>query len=413
MIKTESNSNVDSSWENELSLAIARRAEQVLEVRRWMHRNPELSGFEFQTSQQIQKWLQQEGIDSHLVTHDQRGVVCNLGSENREQPLLALRGDIDALPIQDSKTVEYHSCVKNVMHACGHDVHTAVTFGAILALNELSLAGQLPWPIRMRGIFQPAEETCSGAREMIQAGVIDDVQSILALHVDPSHRAGIVGWRIGALTASCDELIFKVKGHGGHAARPHLTLDPISAGAQLINSLYTQIPRCSDSQQPLVCSISQFTSGETANVIPDTALLRGTLRALDPETRQNALVKIQGICDGISKLTGTRIEFERGVNSPSVINDEGLTRIMKQASQSVLGRENVFELERPSMGGEDFAFYLERIPGCLIRLGCGCPDVGRTALHTPSFDVNESVLSTGAAIFARSIIQLSNPELSD
>lgn len=399
-----------SDWESELNIAVTRRFEQIVERRRWMHMYPEMSDSEFKTSQEIRSWLLEEELEATLVTEDQRGVVCNLEfDDDPESPLIALRADIDALPIQDSKTVPYRSRCDQVMHACGHDVHTSVVYGALVVIKDLHDRGALPWPVRVRGIFQPAEETCRGAREMIQRGVLEGVSTILATHVDPTHSAGEIGWREGVLTASCDELIFEVHGHGGHAARPHQCVDPIAAGVKLVDSLYNLVPRACDAQHPIVCSIAKFSSGDTANVIPDFAEIRGTLRALERDSRQTALLKIQHICDGISRATGTRIEFERGVNSPSVVNDARACLLLRHASEKVVGERNVFELPRPSMGGEDFAYYLESVPGALFRLGCGRHGVAKTGLHTPGFDVDESVIGTGASILARSVIQWADP----
>jgi amidohydrolase len=322
---------------------------------------------------------------------------------------MAVRADIDALRIQDQKTTAYRSTVPEVMHACGHDAHTATAFGALTALNRLECDHALPWPVTWRGIFQPAEETSQGARAMIAAGALKDVAAIISLHVDPSRPAGTIGVRPGVFTASCDEIRVTVQGRGGHAARPHESNDPIAAAAQLISTLYQFVPRATDSQDAVVVSFGKIHGGRNANVIPEQVVLEGTVRTLDANVRQKTITHIRAVADGIGQVTGTRLDvrFETGI--PSVHNDRHLTEIVSKAASDVLGAHNVKVLPRASMGSEDFAAYLEHVPGTMFRLGASGHDGPAPGLHTPTFDVDERCLMIGAKVLARTVIEWSKP----
>jgi amidohydrolase len=319
-----------------------------------------------------------------------------------------VRADVDALRIEDEKQVSYRSTVPQVMHACGHDVHTATVFGALSALDRLERDGRLPWPVKWRGIFQPAEETSQGARAMIGAGAIEGVDAILSLHVDPTRRAGTVGVRRGVFTASCDAMRVVVRGRGGHSARPHESIDPIAASAQLISTLYQFIPRKTDSQDAVVVSFGQIHGGLNANVIPEQVVLEGTLRTLDRTVRERTIAHVRSLADGIEEITGTTLELCFESSIPSVCNDEGLTDLVERAAEGVVGRERVAKMPRPSMGSEDFAAYLEHVPGAMFRLGCAA-DLPWPGLHTPTFDVDERCLAVGAKILARCVVEWSKP----
>jgi amidohydrolase len=323
---------------------------------------------------------------------------------------IAVRADIDALRIQDQKQVPYRSTVREVMHACGHDAHTATVFGAVSALDQLERSGALPWPVTWRAIYQPAEETSDGARSMVRAGALEGVDAILALHVDPTRRAGTIGVRPRVLTASCDTMRIVVKGRGGHAARPHESIDPIAAAAQLIGTLYQYVPRATDSQDAVVVSFGQIHGGQNFNVIPEQVVLEGTVRTLDRGIREKTIEHIHQLADGMQKVTGTSVEvnFEHG--SPSVYNDEGLTQLVSDVAARQLGTENVVPLARPSMGSEDFAEYLEHVPGTMFRLGAAGDDAPWSGLHTPLFDIDERCLAVGAKILACSIVEWSKPK---
>jgi len=374
--------------------------------------HPEVSGDERETSLYLYQLLGDEGFDVR-VGNEGRGVVADIppDTSDLENDLIALRADIDALCIHDAKQVEYRSQCDGVMHACGHDAHTALVFGAITALNELRLKRALPWPVRMRGIFQPAEETCQGAKEMIDVGVLDGVQAILASHVDPSRCVGRVGMRDVGLSASCDDMHIVISGTGGHAARPHETSDPIAAAAQFINSLYLFVPRAIDSQDAVVVTIGCLSGGDNANVIPEEVVLRGTVRTLDVDVRRQTFTHIRRLASGIGQTTGTNIDVRFGNGSPSINNDKQLTQCLRESSRAVVGKRCVDEIPRASMGSEDFSFYLEKVPGAMIRLGCAPLHAPASPLHTPAFDVDEEVLRIGAKILAHSAILCADPQL--
>jgi amidohydrolase len=294
------------------------------------------------------------------------------------------------------------------MHACGHDVHTATVFGAVSALDKLERSGELPWPVTWRGIFQPAEETSDGAASMVRAGALKDVDAIVALHVDPTRRAGTVGVRPGVFTASCDMMRVTVRGRGGHAARPHESLDPIAAAAQLISTLYQFIPRATDSQDAVVVSFGQIHGGLNANVIPEEVVLEGTVRTLNRNVRERTLAHIHRLAEGIENVTGTKLTVDFDDGTAPVDNDPAMTQLVERVAREVLGEDNVSQMPRPSMGSEDFAAYLEHAPGMMFRLGCAA-ELPWPGLHTPNFDVDERCLSVGAKILARSVVEWSKP----
>lgn len=394
-------------WQAEIDRAIDDRFEQMVEVRRHLHMHPELSGEEHQTSLYLYQLLDDEGVTVQLGPEG-RGVIADamLGEQAAR---IALRADIDALRIRDQKQVEYRSQRDGVLHGCGHDAHTATLLGAILAIHELGSAGKLPWPVNWRGIFQPAEETCTGAKEMIEAGALQGVKAILATHVDPTRRLGTIGLRSGVLTANCDAMELTVIGQGGHAARPHELIDPIAAAAQLLSSLYMFVPRATDSLDAVVVSIGQIIAGDNPNVIPEQVQLYGTLRTLDQDVRVRTMRHIEQLARGMAETSGTRMQVRFHQSSPSVVNDVELTALLRQTAGDVLGPDHVEDIPRPSMGGEDFAYYLAHVPGAMFRLGCTSDQVGGSLLHTPTFDIDERALAIGAKILARAAVQWSDP----
>jgi amidohydrolase len=262
----------------------------------------------------------------------------------------------------------------------------------------------LPPSLNVRGIFQPAEETGQGALEMMSAGALEGVAAIFSVHLDPSRPVGRVGVRYGALTAACDSIEINISGRGGHAARPHLALDPIQTAAQLINTLYQSVPRSVDSQDPVVVTIGQITAGDSANVIPDHALLRGTLRTLGGAVRVHVKNHIQQLAGGLAEASGTRIDVQFGAGTPPVQNNSELTGLLYKAGSDVLGPDQIDIIDRTSMGGEDFAFYLEQVPGAMFRLGCASAVAGGAPLHSPYFDIDETALAIGAKVLARAAV---------
>lgn len=391
-----------NNWPAALDRTVDEARDQLVRIRRHLHQHPELSGNEHETTAYIANVLRTAGLDPKIGPA-QRGVIVEERAD-RSMPKIALRADIDALPIAETRECAYRSTQPGVMHACGHDGHTATVLGAILALAKLRDAGELPCPVRWRGLFQPAEETLLGAKEMTAAGALDGVGAILSMHMDPSRPVGTIGVRNGAFTANCDTLKIDITGRGGHGARPHQTIDPIAVAAQLITALYAQLPRLVDSQDAIVISFGQVVAGEAANVIPDRALLRGTLRTLDPEVRRQAKAEIERVSRATAEGMRAKIDLEWYSGIGAVVNDAVMTDLLREAGAQVVGQDHVREIARASMGSEDFASYLEKVPGSMFRLGCASPAVGNSGLHTPTFDLDEQALVIGAKILARGAI---------
>jgi amidohydrolase len=397
---------MQESWQISVKKAIARHSDTIREVRRHLHAHPEVSGQEHATSLYLYQLLSNEGLQVE-VGPEGRGVVVQ---PPKIKPRVALRADIDALRIQEQNTVPYCSQTPGVMHACGHDAHSATVFGAILCLWDLVREKELPWPVDWRAIFQPAEETGEGALQMVAHGVLEGIEAIFATHVDPSRPFGQIGFIPGVFTANCDSMQIVVHGRGGHAARPHETKDPIAAAAQFISTLYLFVPRGTDSQESVVVTIGQVIGGENPNAIPEEVTLRGTIRTLDAGVRQRTIDHIRQLARGIAEASGTTIEVQIGSSINSVRNDPALCALVADEARTILGTENVRQIPRPSMGSEDFAAYLEHVPGMMFRLGCAPTAAGSSGLHTPTFDVDERALPIGAEIFANSLIAWSNPD---
>lgn len=386
-------------WQQAIDDSVDRSFDRLVEVRRRLHMQPEPSGAEQKTSLFLYQLLGDEGFSVRLGPEG-CGVIADLGANGGGDALVALRADIDALHIHDAKPVAYRSQCDGVMHACGHDAHTAIVLGAALAVRDASASGALPLATSLRALFQPAEETGNGAKAMIEVGAMDRVAAIFASHVDPSRKVGRVGLRTGVLTANCDEMRIVVRGRGGHAARPHESSDPIAAAAQFVNALYLFVPRSTDSQDAVVVTIGEMRGGDNANVIPEEVTLRGTIRTLDARVRRQTLDHIERLAEGIGQMTATRVDVDYGWATDSVTNDAALVGLLRRGARDVLGDAGIEEIPRPSMGSEDFAAYLERAPGAMIRLGCVSDRAGGPMLHSPLFDVDEEVIRHGAKVLA-------------
>jgi amidohydrolase len=395
--------NLDDTAQNLIDGVFA----DMVTLRRYLHAHPELSGEERETVAHLRDWLNQHGVDSEVAAEG-CGILVNVGDGGLAK-CLALRADLDALHIQDKKHVHYRSQVDQVMHACGHDVHATILAGALFTIHSLQQNGQLPWSINLRAIFQPAEETCSGAKQMIAENALKDVNAILAFHVDPMRDLGCVALRPGVMTASCDEIIVTIRGQGGHAARPHHTRDPITAVAQFINAVHVQLPRGTDSLDTIVIGFGRIVGGEQCNVIPDSVELRGTLRTLAHDTRTSAIQQLHEIAAGIGRTSQTQIEIGLGIGSPAVHNDAALIQHVERIARRLFG-EAVEVMTRPSMGAEDFAYYLDHVPGALVRLGTRSPGATTTGLHTAYFDVNEEVIRVGMQLMVQTAIEWFAPD---
>jgi amidohydrolase len=384
---------------------------QWVEMRRHLHRNPELSGAEHITTEYLAAELDKLQLPTH-VAGEGRGVTADLISSPTvaSGPRIAIRGDIDALPISDVKTVDYKSQCEGVMHACGHDVHATIILGAMQVLSAMQCNRQLPWPIAVRAILQPSEEHATGARHMIHHHALRDISAILALHVDPTRHVGCIGLRSGTLCAAADMIEVHFTGRGGHGARPHLTDDPIDACTHWVQSAYRRVARSANPHETVVFSVGEIISGHSPNVIPDTAHLRGSLRSLDKESRGVALETLEDVCEAIRRETNCKVEMTLGVPAPAVINDPAMVALLSDAVVQSLSAGAIELIDWPSMGSEDFSCYLEHVPGAMFRLGVAGDQVGRAPLHTSMFDIDERALAIGVKVFVASVINFFDPE---
>lgn len=384
---------------------------EIISVRRHLHRNPELSEQEFRTTEFLARLVESLGLKP-IITEARTGLTCDLitgGATTSPPPRLVLRGDIDALPIQDGKPVEYRSTCEGVMHACGHDAHPAIVYGALRLLQSLERDGRLPWPIAVRGLFQPAEETSTGAKAMIHAHALRDVEAAYALHVDPTRPVGRIGLRIGPFTASCDSFRVDFVGQGGHGARPHLTQDPIEAAATWILTAYRRVTRVISAHKTVVISVGQINAGHAGNVIPNTAMLEGTLRTLSRDARSEALEALEDINESVRRQFGVEVSIDITQASPTVNNDRRMTEILAAAATRCLGADAIDWIDSPSMGSEDFSYYLDHVPGSMYRLGVAGDQVGCAQLHTPQFDIDERALAVGTRAMAAAAIEYFAP----
>jgi amidohydrolase len=359
----------------------------IISLRHDLHANPELSGSEERTARTIADLLTKYGIPHVTGVGDTHGVVATIQGGAGEGPVFALRGDMDALPIVEENDVEYRSTVPGVMHACGHDGHTANLMGAAIVLNEMR--ANLKGTVKL--IFQPAEETVRGADALVAAGVVDDVEAIVMLHGWPDLPIGKIGVRNGPAMASADGFDLTIHGKGGHGAYPHNTIDPIAIGAQVITALQTIVAREVSPVSPAVVSVTQFHAGTAYNVIPGDAKLVGTVRTLDPVLRTTMPERIERVIKGVCDALRATYTFDYHFGTPVTVNTPAISDLIREVGRDVIGAENVFELPEPTMGAEDFAYYLEKVPGAMFRLGVGCPYL----LHTPKYDFGDTPLETG------------------
>jgi amidohydrolase len=395
-----------SDWKHAIDGIVNESTHDLIVLRRHLHAHPEPSGSELETSLLLYQRLDQAGLAVRMGPDG-----CGVVADNRaasDGPRVAIRGDIDALLIHDQKLVRYRSQRDGVMHACGHDAHAAIVTFAALALRELERNGLAPWPLCWRAILQPAEETATGARRMVAAGALEGVGSIFALHVDPTRQVGEIGVRAGAFTAHCDSIAIIVRGRGGHGARPHESRDPVAAAAQLINALYQFVPRATNSQDAIVLSFGRIAGGQNANVIPEQVEIGGTLRTLDALVRTQTIDQIRQVARGVAETTGTQIEVGFEGNIPAVNNNADATQLLELAARDIAG-VTVRHIPRPSMGSEDFACFLDNVPGAMFRLGVARDLTRVTSLHTPTFDIDEAALPLGVKVLARAVVLACNP----
>ncbi|MGW1746194.1 M20 family metallopeptidase [Streptomyces sp. NPDC002092] len=371
---------------------------ELVAFRRDLHMHPELGNQEFRTTAAIKERLEAAGLRPRVLATG-TGVVCDIGEWDGGRPMLGMRADIDGLPIPDTKSeCPYRSTVPDRAHACGHDVHTTVVLGAGLVLAELHKQGKLPRPVRL--VFQPAEEVLpGGAADAIDCGVLDGVGRMIAVHCDPRVDAGRIGLRHGAITSACDRLEVALDGPGGHTARPHLTTDLVTAAARVAIDVPALVGRRMDTRSGLAVTWGRIESGHAPNVIPQHAELSGTVRCLDIEAWRQAPDLVVAAIDEVANLHGAKseINYVRGV--PPVVNDGDVTDLLRDAMTARRGAQSVEDTEQ-SLGGEDFSWYLEHVPGSMARLGVRTPGE-RTVrdLHQGDFDADETAITVGVELF--------------
>jgi amidohydrolase len=378
--------------------AVERLLPELIEIRRDLHRHPETARQEVRTTSVVLRRLAEAGLDPKAFP--QSGLMCDLGPTVEEAgwPRLALRADLDALPIQDRTGTPWRSVKEGAAHACGHDVHTAAVLGAGLALAGLHRRGELRSPVRL--LFQPAEEVQpSGAQDLIQLGALEGVNRIVALHCDPRYQVGSIAIKTGSITSAADLITVYAYGDGGHTSRPQLTQDLVFAVAQLLTQLPAILDRRLDPRAVVGLTWGAVHAGEAPNAIPSSAVIKGTLRAGDVRTWHQAAEIIAEAVPLIAGQYGVRVELDHRRGVPPVVNDPAVTGLVSGAARAVLGGNHVLVAEQ-SMGGEDFAWYLREVPGALMRLGVRTPGGPAFDLHQAEFEPDEGAIAIGAKVLA-------------
>lgn len=376
---------------------VERIQSEMVAVRRHIHQHPELSGQEVLTSQLVAQQLIELGIETRHW--DTKTGVIGLLKGASPGPTLALRADMDALKLQEETGERFSSANRGVAHACGHDIHTTVLLGCAKVLS--AMRDVLPGNIKF--IFQPAEETLGGARQMLEASVLEEpqVQAIFALHCWPDLPSGTIGLKKGPFMAASDSLKITIAGRAGHAAHPHKSIDPIIIAAHVLTSLQTLISREVAPLDSAVITIGKINGGTASNVIAGSVEMEGTVRTINPALRAEMPKMITRIasCTAESMRGAAKVEYLQG--TPPVINDPDLVSLIERAADDIIGPDKVAYLETASMGGEDFAFYLEKVPGAMFRLGTANDEPSsRLALHNPKLTFDEQAIATGIKVMS-------------
>ncbi|RAW03381.1 M20 metallopeptidase family protein [Pseudochryseolinea flava] len=377
-------------------------SEQVIAYRRHLHANPELSYQEFNTAKYVGEQLKSFGLQ--VETLATTGLVAEIKGKNPQKKTIALRADMDALPIHEANDVPYKSQNPGVMHACGHDVHTSSLLGTAKILETVK--DQFEGTVRL--IFQPGEEkNPGGASYMIRDGVLENPtpSGIIGQHVFPLLPAGKIGFKEGMYMASADEIYLKVIGKGGHGAAPDLAIDPIVIASHIIIALQQIISRNASPKQPTVLTFGNITGFGATNIIPNEVNIAGTFRAMNEEWRASGLAKIKKMAESIAEGMGGRCDVDISMGYPYLENNPSLTRRIKQAAQDYVGKENVVDIDI-TLGAEDFAYYSQVVPASFYRLGTRNDAKGITSyVHTPTFDIDEDALKIGPGLMAWMALQ--------
>jgi amidohydrolase len=383
--------------EGELDTFVAGQQGELIDFRRDLHAHPEVGYHEHRTTRRVALRLAAAGLRPVTLPKG-TGLGADIGDPAAPGPLVALRADLDALPISDEKNVPYRSTVPNACHACGHDVHTTILLGAGLFLARRAAANRLGGRVRL--IFQPAEEVPGGALDVLAAGGIASVDRIFALHCDPRLDVGKIGTRSGPITAACDKITVRVTGPGGHTARPHLTADLVFALGKIITELPAALSRRVDPRSSLSLVWGRVSAGTAANAIPDDGVVEGTVRCLDDQAWHAAPDLLKALLESVASAYGVLAELTYARNVPPTVNESVSTAMIDAAAERVLGPDATTPAPQ-SLGGEDFAWYLESVPGALCRLGTRRPGSDDDFdIHQPAFDVDERAIGVGVRLMA-------------
>jgi amidohydrolase len=381
---------------SDLAAYVADNHDRLVAFRRDLHANPELGRHELRTTKRIADALTAAGLAPRVLPGG-TGVLCDIGDV---PPSIGLRADIDALPIVDGKDVEYRSTAEGVCHACGHDVHTSVVLGAGLFLAQEATAGRLTRGVRL--VFQPAEEVMpGGALDVIAAGGLDGLERMYAVHCDPSIDVGRIGLRVGAVTSATDEVEVRLSGPGGHTARPHRTADVVAAIGDVVARTSGILSRRVDPRAGINLVWGEVHAGSASNVIPRLGVARGTLRMLDRSVWERMPVILDTVVREVAAPYGVEVEIDHERGVPPVVNDANAVSELAVAA-SHISSDATCDTEQ-SLGGEDFGWFLEKVPGALARLGVGRPGAERVDLHQPAFDVEESAIGIGVRLLAGAV----------
>ena len=368
---------------------------ELIQLRRHLHSHPELSGQEYQTAALVAGELRKSGWEVKEAV-GRTGVVAEMG--NKSGPVFGLRVDMDALPIEEKTGLDYASSIQGLMHACGHDLHTCIGLGVakVLAKNQFTTS-------RIRIIFQPAEEIAQGANWMRAEKVLDEVKALFGVHVYPDLSVGKIGIKSGTFTAAAAELEIDIIGNGGHGARPHEGIDSIWIAAKVISGLQEAISRRLDALKPVVISFGKISGGNAFNVIAERVKLLGTVRCLDSSLYKQLPQWIEKIVKNIASNYGAQAHIKFKSIAPPVYNDPELTNLLFSCAKNFMDEKNIVHLENPSLGAEDFAFFLQDVPGTMFRLGVA-GDRGCAPLHSGNFSLDERSLELGIKIMSHTLI---------
>ena len=393
--------------ENSLRKSVDGMKDWLVEIRREIHMRPELGFEEFETANLVCKWLEKFGLK--VKKGMAKTGLVGLLEGKKPGKTVAIRADMDALPLDEVNSVPYASRIKGKMHACGHDAHVAILLGVAKYFSPLKdrIKGNIKW------IFQPAEEGGAGARVMTEERALENpkVDAIFGAHVFPLLDIGRVGFCEKECCAATDRFTIKVLGKGGHAARPHETKDPILAAGHLISQIHSIVSRNVNPLESGVITIGKVQGGTTFNIIPDEVELLGTVRSLNAQVREELKIRLEQVTRGVTGALGMNYRFDYQDGYPVLINDPEMSKLVASACSEGVGKENV-ELLKPSMGGEDFAYYLQKVRGAFFRLGCRNEQKGIVhPLHSSLFDVDEDVLPFGVEMFVRIVSRFLDLEM--